>query len=205
MGNETLLFEAPSCYERHINPVVLAAFAVIQWCSYIAFSISAERRPLLDIGLPQSSPRRSVLCCPHIAASRDLHQIVGPPCGLPTLRLPVRGRHSRTFPPQRPSVLLAMCRAHCHLRSAIRRTMSVTLVLLRISSFLIRSRKETPSIALSIALCVTLILLFPHTWKIPKKRLIISENSFKRRIEKRNKIISIKKFDVLCGVRNKIK
>jgi hypothetical protein len=46
--------------------------------------ISAERRPLLDIGLPQSSPRRSVLCCPHPATSRDLHQIVGPPCGGPT-------------------------------------------------------------------------------------------------------------------------
>jgi hypothetical protein len=46
--------------------------------------ISAERRPMLDIGLPQSSPRRSVLCCPHPAASRDLHQTVGPPCGGPT-------------------------------------------------------------------------------------------------------------------------
>jgi hypothetical protein len=43
--------------------------------------ISAERRPLLDIGLPQSSPRRSVLRCPHPADSRDLHQIIGPPCG----------------------------------------------------------------------------------------------------------------------------
>jgi hypothetical protein len=46
--------------------------------------ISAERRPLLDIGLPQSSPRRSVLCCPRPATSRDLHQIVGQPCGGPT-------------------------------------------------------------------------------------------------------------------------
>jgi hypothetical protein len=50
----------------------------------IIIIISAERRPLLDIGLPQSSPRRSVLC------------------------LPVRGRHSRTFPPQRPSCYHAM-------------------------------------------------------------------------------------------------
>jgi hypothetical protein len=33
---------------------------------------------------PQSSPRRSVLRCPHPAASRDLHRIVGPPCGGPT-------------------------------------------------------------------------------------------------------------------------
>jgi hypothetical protein len=33
---------------------------------------------------PQSSPRRSVLCCPHPATSRDLHQIVGSPCGGPT-------------------------------------------------------------------------------------------------------------------------
>jgi hypothetical protein len=48
------------------------------------FIISAERCPLLDIGLPQSSPRRSVLRCPHPAASRDLYQIVGPLCGGPT-------------------------------------------------------------------------------------------------------------------------
>jgi hypothetical protein len=50
----------------------------------IIIIISAERLPLLDIGLPQSSPRRSVLSCPHPATSRDLHQIVGPPCGGPT-------------------------------------------------------------------------------------------------------------------------
>jgi hypothetical protein len=50
----------------------------------ILIIISAERRLLLDIGLSQSSPWRSVLCCPHPATSRDLHQIVGPPCGGPT-------------------------------------------------------------------------------------------------------------------------
>jgi hypothetical protein len=53
----------------------------------IIIIISAERRLLLDIGLPQSSPRRSVLRCPHPsreAASRDLQQIVGPPCRGPT-------------------------------------------------------------------------------------------------------------------------
>jgi hypothetical protein len=33
--------------------------------------ISALRRPLLNIDLPQSSPRRSVLRCPHPVASRD--------------------------------------------------------------------------------------------------------------------------------------
>jgi hypothetical protein len=41
----------------------------------IIIIISAERRPLLDRGLPQSSPRRSVLCCLHPATSRDLYQI----------------------------------------------------------------------------------------------------------------------------------
>jgi hypothetical protein len=51
---------------------------------YRIIIISAERGALLDIGLPQSSPRRSVLCCPHPATSRDLHLIVGPPCGGPT-------------------------------------------------------------------------------------------------------------------------
>jgi hypothetical protein len=44
----------------------------------IIIIISAERRPLLDIGLPQSSPRRSVLRCPHPAAYGDHHQIIGP-------------------------------------------------------------------------------------------------------------------------------
>jgi hypothetical protein len=123
----------------------------------IIIIISAERRPLLDIGLPHSFPRRSVLRCPQrLPFTRSSVHLVG---GLPTLRYSVRGRHSRTFPPQQPSVLLAMWHAHCHLRSAIRRVMSVTLVLLRISSFLIRSRRETPSIALSIALSVTLSLL----------------------------------------------
>jgi hypothetical protein len=44
--------------------------------------------------------------------------------GLPTLRLPLRSRHSRTFPLQRPSVF-AMCPAHCHLRSAIHRAINI--------------------------------------------------------------------------------
>jgi hypothetical protein len=38
-----------------------------------------------------------------------------------------------------PSVFLEMCPAHCHLRFAIRRAISVTLVHLRISSFLLVS------------------------------------------------------------------
>jgi hypothetical protein len=77
----------------NVNLLIIMDFIII-------IIISAEKRPLLDIGLPQNPPRRSVLCCPHPAASRDLHQIVGSPCGgLPTLRLQIRGRHSRTFPP----------------------------------------------------------------------------------------------------------
>ncbi|RVE54663.1 hypothetical protein evm_000784 [Chilo suppressalis] len=41
---------------------------------------------LLDIGLPQGVPNRSVLRYPYPTASCDLHQIVGPSCGgLPTL------------------------------------------------------------------------------------------------------------------------
>jgi hypothetical protein len=57
---------------------------------------------------------------------------------LPTLSLPVRGRPSRTFPPNG-----RQSSSQCALPTA---TMSVTLVLLRILSFLIRSRRETPSI-----------------------------------------------------------
>ncbi|KAJ8706287.1 hypothetical protein PYW08_010913 [Mythimna loreyi] len=86
---------------------------------------------------------------------RSSFHLVG---GLPTLRLPVRGRHSRTFRPQRPSVLRAMCPAHCNLSLAILFAMSATFLLLQISSFLIGSCKEIPSIALSIALWVTLNL-----------------------------------------------
>ena len=51
-------------------------------------SLSADRRPLLDIGLPQGSPQWPVLRCPHPAASRDLHQVIGPPCGGPTHAAP---------------------------------------------------------------------------------------------------------------------
>lgn len=65
---------------------------------------------------------------------------------------------SRTLCPHRQSCLRAMCPAHCHLRLAILRVMSVTLVRLQISSFLIQSCRETPSIDLSIA------LLVPHEW-----------------------------------------
>ncbi|KAJ8707552.1 hypothetical protein PYW08_010804 [Mythimna loreyi] len=64
---------------------------------FLCIFISAERRPLLDIG------RISV-------------HLVG---GVPTLRLPVRDCHSRTFRPYRPSVLRAICPAHCPLSLAI--------------------------------------------------------------------------------------
>jgi hypothetical protein len=75
--------------------------------------ILAERRPLLDVDLPQSVPKWPVLRHPHPADSRNLYQFISPPCraagaawvGTPCLR--VRGRHSRTFLPQRPSVLRA--------------------------------------------------------------------------------------------------
>ncbi|KAJ8708758.1 hypothetical protein PYW08_010140 [Mythimna loreyi] len=52
---------------------------------------------------------------PAIFARSSVH-LVG---GLPTLRLPLRGHHSRTFLPQRPSVLRAIYLAHCHLSLAI--------------------------------------------------------------------------------------
>jgi hypothetical protein len=97
--------------------------------------ILAERRPLLDIGLPQSSPRRSVLRCPRPAASRVLHQVVDPPCRGPT-NAASPGAQSQFEALSAPT---AVSPPHCHLRSAIRRVLSVTLDLLRISSFLIRS------------------------------------------------------------------
>jgi hypothetical protein len=57
------------------NTFILNTYLSLLVLKGIIIIISAERRPLLDIGLPQSSPRRSVLCCPHPATSRDLHQI----------------------------------------------------------------------------------------------------------------------------------
>jgi hypothetical protein len=45
--------------------LILKCFSTILMIYIII--ISAERRPLLDIGLPQSSPRLSVLCCSHPA------------------------------------------------------------------------------------------------------------------------------------------
>ncbi|KAI8440847.1 hypothetical protein MSG28_009158 [Choristoneura fumiferana] len=50
----------------------------------LAFIMSAERRPLLDIGLPQGSPLRPVLCFPHPPRSRGLNQAVAPSCWRPT-------------------------------------------------------------------------------------------------------------------------
>ena len=73
--------------------------------------------------------------------------------GRHTLRLPRRGLHSRTRLLQRPSVLRQIWPAHCHFSLLILRAMSVTLVLSRITSFLILSARETPSIARSIACC----------------------------------------------------
>ena len=52
--------------------------------SYIIIIISAERRPLLDIGLPQAPPLRPVLCFSHPTGSCGLHKVVGPPCGRPS-------------------------------------------------------------------------------------------------------------------------
>ena len=109
--------------------------------------ISAERRPLLDIGLPQVSQQEPVPCFSHPAVSRAFHQVIGPPCRGPS--------HSRNLRLHRSSILRAMGPTHCHLSLAILRAMSVTLVSLQISSFLIRSRQESSSIALSIALWMT--------------------------------------------------
>jgi hypothetical protein len=73
----------------------------------------AKRRPLLDIGLPDDRSCAALIQrLPATFTTSSVH-FVG---GLPTLRLPIRGRHWRTFPPQRPSVLLGMYPAHCHIR-----------------------------------------------------------------------------------------
>ena len=101
--------------------------------------ISAERHPLTtttDIGVAQVLPQWPVLCFSHTVGSCDFHLVFGHIIeGLPTLCLPVRGNHPRTLRIYRTR---GMCLAHCFLSLAILRTMSVTLVLLRISSLVIR-------------------------------------------------------------------
>lgn len=83
--------------------------------TYFKIIISAEKRPLLGIGLPQGAPQqRPVLCHPH-PVSRYLRpamrSLSGRRCRytlrevlLPMLRLPFCGRHSRTLLPQWPSL-----------------------------------------------------------------------------------------------------
>lgn len=75
--------------------------------------------------------------------------------GLPLLRLSARGRHFRSRMVQRLSVNLAAWPAHLHFTLDIRVITSQTPVLCLMSSFLTLSRKEMPSIARSIDLCVT--------------------------------------------------
>lgn len=61
---------------------------------------------------------------------------------LPVYRLPVRGRHSKSFPPQRLSVLRAMRPVHRHFNFHIFTAMSVTLVFRWISALRILSRNS---------------------------------------------------------------
>lgn len=85
------------------------------------------------------------------AASLLIVTTVNPP-GLPTLRFLVRGHHSCTLGPQR-CVLRSMCPAHCQLQLCD--TLSYSSYFdsssERNSSFLIWSRRYTPSIAIYIA------------------------------------------------------
>jgi hypothetical protein len=67
--------------------------------SVCSSSSSAHYSPLLDIGLFNFSPSRSILGYSHPAPAWGLAW------GRPTLRLPRRGLHSRTRLPQRLSVL----------------------------------------------------------------------------------------------------
>jgi hypothetical protein len=115
-------------------------------------SSSAYYSPLLDIGLFNVSPSRSIFSYSHKAPASRLAQIVTPPglrasCTTFT-SLPRRGLHSRTRIPQRLSVLRLIWPAHCHFSMLIRCAMSVTLVLCRITWFRLRSRRETLSIVL---------------------------------------------------------
>jgi hypothetical protein len=111
---------------------------------------------MLDIGLPQSSPRRSHLRCPHPAASRDLHQIVGPPCGGPT-NTASPGTRSPFEYLSAPTAVSPLRNVPCPLPLEVCNSSGYVGDLSSFTdpSLLIRSYRETPSIALSIVLCVT--------------------------------------------------
>jgi hypothetical protein len=114
-------------------------------------STSAYYSPLLDIGLFKlfailldlrllaSSSRQTSFANRHSTWPEGVLRYVF------KTRSPL---HSRTRLPQRLCVLRP---AHCHFSMLIRCPMSVTLVFCRITWFGIRSRRKTPSIALSKA------------------------------------------------------
>jgi hypothetical protein len=101
-------------------------------------SSSAYHSPLLDVGLSNASPSRSIFGYSHpqllsaVLRISSLHLARG----RPTLRLPRRGLHSRTRLPQQLSVLRLIWPAHCHFSMLIRCAMSVTLVLCRLLDFI---------------------------------------------------------------------
>jgi hypothetical protein len=114
-------------------------------------SSSADYSPLLDIELSNFTPCHSIFGYSHSVSASRPAQIVTPP-GLRASYTTFTGcrLHSRTRLPQRLSVLRLTWPAHCHFSMQIRCAMSMTLVLCRIIWFRIRSRRETPSIALSV-------------------------------------------------------
>jgi hypothetical protein len=108
----------------------------------------AHYSPLLDIGLSNCSPSRSIFGYSHSSCSSSYQPSC--PSRHSTLHLPKCGPHSRTRLPQRLSVIRLIWPAHCHFKVIIRCTMSLTLIFCRITSFGIQSRRVTIKL-LSIA------------------------------------------------------
>jgi hypothetical protein len=83
---------------------------ILLW-QFSSSSSSANYSPLLDKGLSNFSPSRSIFGYSHPAPASRPAQIVIPP----SLRtLPRRDLHPRTRLPQRLSVLRLIWPAHCH-------------------------------------------------------------------------------------------
>ena len=58
---------------------------------HLIIVISADRRPMMDIGLPKcrcGEERRTIPCFSHPAGYCDFHQVMGPPCRGPTHTTP---------------------------------------------------------------------------------------------------------------------
>lgn len=113
--------------------------------------------PLLDVGLFHFLPRLSGLSSLDPSRSHYCHDVVSPSGGGSTSWTKIwSGVHTNILRVHLSSVMCATWPAQRHFAAAIFSMTSVTLVCLRISTFLMWSLSDTFSILRSMARCITL-------------------------------------------------